>query len=255
MRGFEWDRPDDARRERPGPDPSRPDGHRLVPLATALLEGNGRILHWSEDAEALLGYTAEEAVGSYAARLLVSEAELPNVTELFGRILNGHGWSGVFPLRHRDGRVVELEFRTYPIRGPGGVPLLLATASDVSALREVEGGLAILNGFFSQSPIGLAVYDPDLRFVRINEALARINGLPVDAHLGRRISNLLPGLNSAEIEQAMRRVLVTGRPVIDARSHGRTPATRAGTARGRRPTSAWRTPPARCSASARPSST
>ncbi|WP_371483505.1 SpoIIE family protein phosphatase [Kitasatospora sp. NBC_00315] len=194
-----------------------------MPLATALLEGNGRILHWSEDAEALLGYTAEEAVGSYAARLLVSEAELPNVTELFGRILNGHGWSGVFPLRHRDGRVVELEFRTYPIRGPGGVPLLLATASDVSALREVEGGLAILNGFFSQSPIGLAVYDPDLRFVRINEALARINGLPVDAHLGRRISNLLPGLNSAEIEQAMRRVLVTGRPVIDARSHGRTP--------------------------------
>ncbi|MFE3112555.1 SpoIIE family protein phosphatase [Kitasatospora indigofera] len=223
MRGFEWDTPDDARRERPGGDPARLDGHRLVPLATALLQGDGLILHWSEDAEALLGYSAEEAVGSYAARLLVGEDEWPKVAELFGRIMESRGWSGVFPLRHRDGHVVELEFRTYPIVGPGGALLLLATASDVSSLRQVESDLAILNGFFSQSPIGMAVYDPDLRFVRLNEALARINGMPVGDHLGRRISSILPGINSAEIEQVMRRVLTTGRPVVDARSHGRTP--------------------------------
>ena len=223
MRGFEWDGPEEARRDTPGPGAARLDGHRLVPLATVLLQADGRILHWSEDAEALLGYPADEAVGSFAARLLVTEAELPGVSAMFGRIMAGDGWSGVFPLRHRDGQVVELEFRTYPITGPGGAPLLLATASDVRSLREVESDLAILDGFFTQSPIGLAVYDPDLRFVRLNEALARINGLPVEDHLGRRISGLLPGLNSAEMEQVMRRVLATGRPVVDARSHGRTP--------------------------------
>ncbi len=223
MRGFEWDRPDDARRETPGPAAARLDGHRLVALATALLQGDGLILHWSEDAEALLGYSAEEAVGHYAARLLVDAGQRPEVAGLFERIMAGQGWSGVFPLRHRDGHIVDLEFRTYPIAGPGGAPLLLATASEVRALRDIEEDVAILNGFFSQSPIGLAVYDPDLRYIRLNEALARINGLPVADHLGRRISAILPGLNSADIEQVMRRVLTTGRPVIDARSHGRTP--------------------------------
>ncbi|MFC8454718.1 SpoIIE family protein phosphatase [Kitasatospora sp. NPDC057223] len=223
MRGFEWDRPDDARRETPGPAAARLDGHRLIALATALLQGDGLILHWSEDAEALLGYSAEEAVGRYAAHLLVGKAQRPEVAGLFDRIMAGRGWSGVFPLRHRDGHVVDLEFRTYPIAGPGGAPLLLATASDVRALRDVEADVAFLNGFFNQSPIGLAVYDPDLRYVRLNDALARINGLPAADHVGRRISAILPGLNSADIEQVMRRVLTTGRPVIDARSYGRTP--------------------------------
>ncbi|MFI6445978.1 SpoIIE family protein phosphatase [Kitasatospora sp. NPDC050543] len=223
MGGFEWDAPDEAGRFTAGGDAARLDGHRLVPLATALVQGDGRILHWSEDAEALLGYPATEAVGMYAAELLVTDEERPRVLDIFERIMSGQSWSGTFPVRHRDGHVVRLEFRTYPIAGPGGEPLLLATASDVQALHDVEADLAILDGIFTQSPIGMAVYDTDLRFVRLNDALARINGLPVADHLGRRVSEILPGVNSAEIEQVMRQVIITGRPVVDARSHGRTP--------------------------------
>ncbi|MEV6973768.1 SpoIIE family protein phosphatase [Kitasatospora sp. NPDC093806] len=207
----------------PGTAPARPDGHRLVPLATALLQDDGRILHWSEDAEALLGYPAEEAVGSHAAQLLTGADDRPEVLELFDRVLGGKGWSGVLPLRHRDGHRVELELRTYPIAGPGGTLLLLATASDTAALHRIEADLAVLDGIFGQSPIGMAVYDTELRYVRLNESLARMNGVPVAEHLGRRISSVLPGINSAEIEQIMRQVLATGRPVVDARSHGRVP--------------------------------
>ncbi|MDH6576835.1 SpoIIE family protein phosphatase [Kitasatospora sp. MAP5-34] len=201
----------------------RLEGHRLVPLATGLVDGEGRILHWSEDAEALTGYSAAEAVGTRVAKLLVPEPERPEVLKLFGRIMAGKPWSGVFAVRHRDGHRVELEFRSYPIAGPAGARLVLGTASDVRALRDVEGDLAVLNGFFTQSPIGMAVYDTELRYVRLNNALARINGIPVADHLGRRISAVLPGINSAEIEAVMRQVLATGRPVMDARSHGRTP--------------------------------
>ncbi|MFF2348717.1 SpoIIE family protein phosphatase [Kitasatospora sp. NPDC058115] len=222
MRRDEWDA---TNATGPGADagPARLDGHRLVPLATALLQDDGLILHWSEDAEALLGWTAEEAVGSHAARLLTDDSDRPEVLELFERILGGKGWSGVFPVRHRDGHTVELEFRTYPIAGPGGTLLLLATASDIAALHRVEADLAVLDGIFGQSPIGMAVYDTELRYVRLNESLARMNGLPVADHLGRRISSILPGINSTEIEQIMKQVLTTGRPVVDARSHGRVP--------------------------------
>ncbi|MGW2251096.1 SpoIIE family protein phosphatase [Kitasatospora sp. NPDC001660] len=222
MHGHEWDATDAAG---PVPDatPARPEGHRLVPLATVLLQGDGLILHWSDDAEALLGYTADEAIGSYAARLLTNETDRADVLAIFRRIMAGTDTSFVFPVLHRDGHRVELEFRTYPIAGPAGTLLLLATASDTGAIHEIEADLAVLDGIFGRSPIGMAVYDSQLRFVRINEALARMNGVSAAGHLGRRISAVLPGINTAEIEQIMRQVLRTGKPVVDARSHGRVP--------------------------------
>jgi PAS domain S-box-containing protein len=196
----------------------------FIPIATALIEEDGRILHWSADAEVLLGYTAEEAVGSLAAQLLVGPEQRPEVMALFEDILGGQSWSGVFPVRHRDGHSVNLEFRTHPVLGGSGRRLVLAVASDVRAIRRIQSDLAVLDSFFTQSPVGMAVYDRDLRFVRLNDALARINGVPAEAHLGRRITEVLPGINGEEIESVMLRVLETGEPVVDARSHGLTPA-------------------------------
>ena len=43
--------------------------------------------------------------------------------------------------------------------------------------------------------------------------LAELNGIPVEAHLGRTMRELLPGLPSDEVEATWREVLRTGRPV------------------------------------------
>ncbi|MDI5966062.1 SpoIIE family protein phosphatase [Streptomyces sp. SL54] len=201
----------------------RAEGHLLVPLASALLDDRGRILHWSKDSSLLLGYTPEEAVGSYASHLLAPEGRRSDALELFEQISSGRGWNGAFPVRHRDGHTVELDFRAYPVHAPDGRRFVLAIASEVQALRQVEADFAALDGFFQQSPVGLAVYDTELRFVRINNALARMNGLEPEEQIGRRLSEVLPGINTAEIEDVMRGVLETGEPVMDARSHGRTP--------------------------------
>ncbi|MER7845777.1 SpoIIE family protein phosphatase [Kitasatospora sp. NPDC096077] len=195
----------------------------MVPIATALIEADGRILHWSGDAEALLGYRADEAVGAKAARLLTSDEQRPEVLELFREILAGREWSGVFPVRHRDGHLVNLEFRTHPVSGPGGVPLVLAVASEVTTLRRIQADLAVLDGFFTQSPVGMAVFDTQLRYVRLNEALAQSNGVAAAEHLGRRLTEVLPGINAVESEAVMREVLASGRSVVDFRAHGRTP--------------------------------
>ncbi|MEZ0070199.1 PAS domain S-box-containing protein [Streptacidiphilus sp. MAP12-20] len=207
---------------RPG-EAARPGGLLTIPIATALINDDGTILHWSSDAEVLLGYTPGEAVGRLAADLLTTPEYRPGVIHLFEAILAGKDWSGVFPVRHRDGHLVNLEFRTHPLTGPTGHPLVLAVASDVRSLRRLESDLAVLDSFFTQAPVGMAVYDTDLRFVRLNDALAAANGLPVEEHLGHKVSDLLPGLNAAEIETVMRGVLETGKPVVDARSHGITP--------------------------------
>jgi PAS domain S-box-containing protein len=80
-----------------------------------------------------------------------------------------------------------------------------------------------LESIYQTAPIGLAVLDTDLRFIRINERLAEINGLPVEAHLGRTVREVLPDL-ADQAEAVLRRVLETGRPVRDLEIRGQTPA-------------------------------
>lgn len=64
-----------------------------------------------------------------------------------------------------------------------------------------------------QAPFGLGVFDGDLRFVALNEVLARHSGLPRSVHLGRSITELFPA-TAAELAPLLRRVLETGEPII-----------------------------------------
>ena len=70
--------------------------------------------------------------------------------------------------------------------------------------------------------MGLAFVDSDLRFVRINAALAAINGRPVEHHLGRRVDEALPEL-AGELMPIYRHVLETGEPVLERELSGSTP--------------------------------
>ncbi|MBD2501462.1 PAS domain S-box protein [Anabaena azotica] len=96
-----------------------------------------------------------------------------------------------------------------------------------AALKEsqiqLQRQLAEIETIYQSAPIGLNVLDADLRFVRINERLAEINGFSVEAHIGRTIRELLPDLADAA-EQLLRRILATGEPVFNVEITGETPA-------------------------------
>jgi PAS domain S-box-containing protein len=90
-----------------------------------------------------------------------------------------------------------------------------ALAIDNARLHDAaERSLSVLDTVFATAPVGLAFVDPDLRFVRINEAMAAFNRRPVEAHLGRTLAEVL-GQPAAELIALYRRVLETGRPLHD----------------------------------------
>src|SRR5829696_3325060 len=60
--------------------------------------------------------------------------------------------------------------------------------------------------------VGIAILDMNLRFVRVNDALAAINGAPADAHVGRTIPDVYAGVADGVLEP-FRRVLDTGTPL------------------------------------------
>ena len=92
-------------------------------------------------------------------------------------------------------------------------------ASEAQARRRLQE----LEFIYANAPAGLCVIDRELRFVRINERQAAINGMPAADHIGRSVREVLPALAGA-IEQPLRDVLETGRPRLDIEVVGETAA-------------------------------
>lgn len=196
----------------------------LLRVAALVLSSDGRIVLWSPEAELLLGFSSAEALGENAGRLLVAPENRSRARELFEHVRSGARWAGVFPVRHKDGSMRRVEFRTMQLRDARGDVHALGLATDAQTVRDVERDLALSHTLFHQSPVGIAVFDTDLRWVRVNPSLERINGLPEEAVLGRRVAEALPALEVEAIESRMRQVLRTGEPLLDQQTIGRTAA-------------------------------
>jgi DNA-binding protein Fis len=61
---------------------------------------------------------------------------------------------------------------------------------------------------------GMAIVDNHLRYVQIDEALARINGLSVEEHLGKTVHDVLPQL-APMFEPILRHIITTGEPALN----------------------------------------
>ncbi|MFJ2093722.1 SpoIIE family protein phosphatase [Streptomyces sp. NPDC087901] len=204
-----------------------PEGGLLDVLGVAamVLDTEGRIVLWSPQAEQLLGYKPDEALGRFAAQVLVDEQHFELVLRLFTEVMSsGEVWAGVFPVRHKNGTSRLLEFRNMRLQDDRGDFYALGLAADGATLREVERDLALSVRLVDQSPIGLAVLDGNLRYLAANPALERMDGLSAAEHLGRRVEEALPFLDSDTIEAAMREVLGSGVPQVSHEVAGRTPA-------------------------------
>ncbi|MER6982484.1 PAS domain-containing protein, partial [Streptomyces carpinensis] len=215
-----------AEGEEPLGGPVRPSGLLdVLGVASVVLDAQGRIVLWSPQAEELFGYSAQEALGQLAARLMVHEEHLELVIKLFADVLRtGRGWAGAFPIRHKDGGTRLVEFRNMRLLDDRGDVYALGLAADQSTVRRLERDVALSARIVSQSPIGLAVLDTRLRYVSVNPALERIDGVPAEAHLGRTIPEVLPQVDAATLEAAALQVLKSGRPLVDVFAVGRTPA-------------------------------
>jgi PAS domain S-box-containing protein len=133
--------------------------------------------------------------------------------------------------------------RGQPLRIPA---LRIKEAAAVArALRKVEGDLlqyrtrlealvaartselqrsnAMLSTVYATAPVGLCFVDRELRVVMVNDYLAAVNAIPAEQHIGHTLPELL-GERGALIEAPYRRVLASGRPLIEVEDSGDSPA-------------------------------
>ncbi|OXY87429.1 SpoIIE family protein phosphatase [Streptomyces diastatochromogenes] len=187
----------------------------LLSVAAVVLNTTGQVVFWSPKAEELFGYTAAEALGQYAAPLTVHEEHRDEVIKLFAEVMeSGTDWAGAFPIRHKDGSTRLVEFRNMRLLDDLGDTYVLGLAADQAAVERVERDAALAMRLVSQSPVGLAILDPDLRYLAVNPALERITGQSAAERLGRPVGEVLTFLDT-DPEARLRRVLETGESVVD----------------------------------------
>ncbi|MEU6593174.1 SpoIIE family protein phosphatase [Streptomyces sp. NPDC046881] len=174
--------------------------------ATATIDERGILTGWSEGARRLLGYDSPAVLGRPATGLLAGEHAAVR------RALTGRTrWNGTVPLRHRDGRLLELDVLAHRRTSPGGTTDWLVVSA-VSARVQPPRGEPLEEWTFLQSPFPLAIFDAELRLVRANRRLEHALALPEAAMRGLGLAHIVPGAASEEADRAMRLALESGRP-------------------------------------------
>ncbi len=231
---------------------TQPEGRVLIvaPLGqdaaamTALLRENG----FEAETCASTAECSRRIVEGAGALLLTEEAlELAPVANLLDLLKNQPPWSEL-PLiiltsggESRMAQLLELA-----VSAAGSVTLLERPMSAATLLRSVQVAMrsrrrqyqvrdlleqqrrneqqlresedrvrqqfAELEAIYHTAPLGLAVLDLELRYRRINERLAEINGFPAAEHVGKSIQDIVPSL-ADQASQVLQRVLETGHAV------------------------------------------
>ncbi|MFG2604608.1 SpoIIE family protein phosphatase [Streptomyces sp. NPDC048514] len=174
--------------------------------ATATIDARGILTGWSEGARRLLGYDSSAVVGRPATALLDADGGAAR-RALAGR----ERWNGTLPLRHRDGRALELGVLAHRrTSAAGSVDWLVVSA--VTARAQPPRGEPLEEWTFLQSPFPLVIFDTELRLVRANRRMEHALALPEAAIRGLRLAHIVPGAASDETDRSMRQALESGRP-------------------------------------------
>jgi PAS domain S-box-containing protein len=189
----------------------------------------------------LFGYTEMLASWSYDDYLAhVHPEDRTMVAEAFATALaGGDAYAVDTRVVWPDGSVHWLFTRGRFLLDADGTPLKVAgMVTDITdrklveiaaaeqkavAARALAETVALLETLLSSAPVGFAFVDRDFRFVRVNDTLAEMNGLPVSAHLGRSVSEIVPRL-WPRLEPIYQSVLRTGEAVPGVEITGEPPA-------------------------------
>ena len=124
-----------------------------------------------------------------------------------------------------DERLVWRIQTSDPVIWPDGRTVIIQSMFDLTEQRRLEDSLrsseeqmrvrlAELESLYQSAPLGLAMLDRDLNFVRVNDALAEFNGVNAVDHIGRFVFDVVPDVRE-QVEPMFRRVLSSGEAFRD----------------------------------------
>ncbi|MBZ9637980.1 SpoIIE family protein phosphatase [Streptomyces sp. PSKA30] len=179
-------------------------------MAFALLDERGTVVAWTQAAERLVGYSAGDMVGRSAALVLPSFGDAPSMSVFVEQCRARNGWSGAMAVRHRDGRVLDINLRISMVQGRDGAVRWLASVTDIGVPSGEAGSGSVRGSLLDCAPIGVVVRDLELRCTWVNDVMEGHDGISPGRRLGSRLTDAWSGVEAETVEAVMRQVLRSG---------------------------------------------
>ena len=168
------------------------------------LNEHGDVVHDSPSWREFTGQSVEGYLGD-AWQQAIHPDDRNSFAQAWGRLLTGKV-EGSFEYRmwHRSGEWRWVLERSSPyVDEDGEVAGWIGVIIDISDRKRTEDLLAKttseamqraaeVESIYRQSPIGLGMFDRDLRYVRVSETLSRMNGAPIESHIGKTLEEMYP---------------------------------------------------------------
>ncbi|MGV3722942.1 MAG: PAS domain S-box protein, partial [Actinomycetota bacterium] len=205
-------------------------------IGMALVAPDGRWLRVNQSICRLVGYSEEDLLAT-DFQSITHPSDLDTDLDFVRQLLDGSIDRYQMEKRyiHKDGGTVWALLCVSLVRHPNGEPIyFISQIQDITERKEMEQKLikasrsreeilALLDTLQSEAPVGLAFVGPDRRFIRCNDALAEINGLPAASHLGRTVQEVVPDL-WPQLEPLYRQALDEAGQVVNLELTGETAA-------------------------------
>ncbi|HIK17839.1 MAG TPA: PAS domain S-box protein, partial [Leptolyngbyaceae cyanobacterium M33_DOE_097] len=206
-----------------------------MPQMVWMADASGAVHYWNQRWYEYTGLSEAESLGMAGANTVHPDDRDRTLTQWGEAIANRTSFEIEYRIRNHEGeyhwficRAVSTHDPQNQITGWIGTLTNIDTMKRSEALvqqseQQLQRQLAEIEAIYQSAPIGLNVLDSDLRFVRINQRLADINGLPIEAHIGHTVQELFPDLADT-LERLLQPILKTGEPLLNVEIRGETPA-------------------------------
>lgn len=205
-----------------------PIGMALVGLDFRFMKVNSRLCQ-------MLGYSEDEMKNLTFPDITYPD-DISSDVELAGRMFRGEIPNYRSEKRYikKNGEVLWIGLNASVVRDEAGNPLYgMAMIEDVHERKktlealsrseqEAQKRLTEIEQIYKYAPVGLFIFDREYRFLRINERMAEINGIPIEENIGKSMWEVVPDL-ADNLKEVYRPIFERGEPVLNVEVHGRTP--------------------------------
>jgi PAS domain S-box-containing protein len=225
-----------------------------VPVGVSVFDATGQLVMINEAGRKMLG----QGVISGASATSISELyqvyyagtdqlypndQLPSVLAFQGKT----AFANNIEVHRADGKIVPLEVWATPVFDEAkNVIYTINAFVDITERKQAQELIenynrtlekqvqertealqhseAQINAFLTSAPVGMAIVNSQLQFVRVNKTLAKIDGFSVEELLGKTIREAVPKLADI-IEPLYQQVLATGQAILNQEVRGEVPST------------------------------
>jgi len=170
-----------------------------IPQLCWIANADGRIYWYNQRWHEYTGLTLDQIVGRRWQPVLEPEVS-PKVLERWERsVATGDPFDMVFRIRGADGVFRPFLTRVMPISDPDGkVVRWFGTNTDISEQQRAEAEIIktrdLLETFVKSAPIGLAMFDREMRYVRVSDRWMVETGIGDREILGKSHYEVVPNL-------------------------------------------------------------